>query len=207
MARLLKVQLVLTSLLISCLVQSISIQCIRAFVIMNLTITLSSRNLLLQKLNPDISQYRDRRFSGTQEDFEKCLQESTTLYIGNLSFYTTEEQIYEVPLRLHYSIGLHCSSPLHIDGPSLLQVFSRAGDIKRIIMGLDKNQLTPCGFAFVVYYTREDAEDAVKYISGTIMDDRPVRVDFDWGFKEGRQFGRGRSGGQVRPLHLLQILI
>ncbi|CAL8469452.1 g8993 [Coccomyxa elongata] len=128
--------------------------------------------LLLKRLNPDISQYRDRRFPGTQEEFEKCLKESTTLYIGNLSFYTTEEQIYEV--------------------------FSRAGDIKRIIMGLDKNQLTPCGFAFVVYYTRADAEDAVKYISGTIMDDRPVRVDFDWGFKDGRQFGRGRSGGQVR---------
>ena len=67
-------------------------------------------------------------------------------------------------------------------------------------MGLDKNQLTPCGFAFVVYYTREDAEDAVKYISGTVMDDRPVRVDFDWGFKDGRQFGRGRSGGQVGSL-------
>lgn len=80
------------------------------------------------------------------------------------------------------------------------QVFSRAGDVKRIIMGLDKHQMTPCGFAFVVYYTRQDAEDAVKYISGTIMDDRPVRVDFDWGFKDGRQFGRGRSGGQVGTL-------
>lgn len=52
--------------------------------------------LLSQRLNPDISQYRDRRFVGTQEDFEKCLRESTTLYVGNLSFYTTEEQIYEV---------------------------------------------------------------------------------------------------------------
>ena len=59
--------------------------------------------------------------------------------------------------------------------------------------------MTPCGFAFVVYYTREDAEDAVKYINGTVLDDRPVRADFDWGFKEGRQFGRGRSGGQARP--------
>ena len=78
-----------------------------------------------------------------------------------------------------------------------LQVFSRAGDIKRIVMGLDKRNMTPCGFAFVVYYTRDDAEAAVKYISGTTMDDRPVRVDFDWGFKDGRQFGRGRSGGQV----------
>lgn len=64
-------------------------------------------------------------------------------------------------------------------------------------MGLDKNTKTPCGFCFVLYYSREDTEDAVKYISGTILDDRPIRVDFDWGFQEGRQWGRGRSGGQV----------
>lgn len=47
------------------------------------------------------------------------------------------------------------------------------------------------------FYSRDDTEDAVKYISGTILDDRPIRVDFDWGFQEGRQWGRGRSGGQV----------
>ncbi|KAI5655905.1 hypothetical protein M9H77_24698 [Catharanthus roseus] len=119
-----------------------------------------------------LSQYRDRRFSGTQEEFEQALLKSTTVYIGNMSFYTTEEQVYEL--------------------------FSRAGEIKRIIMGLDKNTKTPCGFCFVLFYSREDTEDAVKYISGTILDDRPIRVDFDWGFQEGRQWGRGRSGGQVR---------
>eukprot|EP00897_Mesotaenium_endlicherianum_P005668 jgi/Mesen1/5129/ME000255S04103 len=119
-----------------------------------------------------VSAYRDRRFKGTQEEFQEALQTSTTVYIGNLSFYTTEEQIYEV--------------------------FSRTGEIKRIVMGLDKNSMTPCGFCFVMYYTREDAEDAVKFISGTILDERPVRVDFDWGFQDGRQWGRGRSGGQVR---------
>lgn len=56
-----------------------------------------------QQLDPVISQYRDRRFDGTQERFEHCLKTSTTLYVGNLSFYTTEEQIYEAsaatPLR------------------------------------------------------------------------------------------------------------
>ncbi|CAN1356313.1 Nuclear cap-binding protein subunit 2 [Linum perenne] len=119
-----------------------------------------------------LSAYRDRRFSGTQEEFEYALQTSTTVYIGNMSFYTTEEQVYEL--------------------------FTRAGEIKKIIMGLDKNTKTPCGFCFVLYYSREDTEDAVKYISGTILDDRPIRVDFDWGFQEGRQWGRGRSGGQVR---------
>ncbi|KAK9811608.1 hypothetical protein WJX72_006876 [[Myrmecia] bisecta] len=132
---------------------------------------------LLKQLEPQLSQYRDRRFEGGQEAFEHCLRTSTTVYVGNLSFYTTEEQIYEV--------------------------FQRAGDIQRIIMGLDKNQMTPCGFCFVSYYTREDTEDCVKYISGTTMDDRPIRVDFDWGFKDGRQYGRGKSGGQVRDEYRL----
>ncbi|GAY65467.1 hypothetical protein CUMW_241310 [Citrus unshiu] len=117
-----------------------------------------------------LSAYRDRRFPGTQEEFEEALLASTTVYVGNMSFYTTEEQIYEL--------------------------FSRAGEIKKIIMGLDKNSKTPCGFCFALFYSREDTEDAVKYISGTILDDRPIRVDFDWGFQDGRQWGRGRSGGQ-----------
>jgi nuclear cap-binding protein subunit 2 len=41
-----------------------------------------------------------------------------------MSFYSTEEQAYEL--------------------------FSRAGEIKKIIMGLDKNTKTPCGFCFVL---------------------------------------------------------
>ncbi|KAI9086797.1 hypothetical protein K1719_031391 [Acacia pycnantha] len=119
-----------------------------------------------------LSAYRDRKFPGTQEEFEHALLTSTTVYVGNMSFYTTEEQVYEL--------------------------FSRSGEIKKIIMGLDKNSKTPCGFCFVLYYSREDTEDVVKYISGTILDDRPIRVDFDWGFQDGRQWGRGRTGGQVR---------
>ena len=71
-------------------------------------------------------------------------------------------------------------------------------------MGLDATKKTPCGFCFVSYFTRKDAEAAVKYINGSMMDGRSIRVDHDWGFVEGRQFGRGRSGGQVSAylLHL-----
>ncbi|KAG7010762.1 Nuclear cap-binding protein subunit 2 [Cucurbita argyrosperma subsp. argyrosperma] len=127
-----------------------------------------------------LSVYRDRRFQGTQDEFELALQTSTTVYVGNMSFYTTEEQVYEL--------------------------FSRAGEIKKIIMGLDKNSKTPCGFCFVLYYSREDTEDAVKYISGTILDDRPIRADFDWGFQDGRQWGRGRSGGQVVFLIYVKLI-
>lgn len=50
---------------------------------------------LIKRLNPVISHYRDRRFDGNQEQFEERLRTSTTVYVGNLSFYTTEDQIYE----------------------------------------------------------------------------------------------------------------
>lgn len=99
------------------------------------------------------------------------MRTSTTLYIGNLSFYTTEEQIYEL--------------------------FSTCGDIKRIIMGLDKYKKTPCGFCFMEYYQRADAENCMRYINGTRLDDRIIRSDWDAGFIEGRQYGRGKTGGQV----------
>lgn len=91
---------------------------------------------------------------------------------GNLSFFTREEQIYEV--------------------------FSKAGHISKVIMGLDRERKTPCGFCFVIYYTRSDSEKCVRYLNGTILDERPIRVDHDWGFVDGRQWGRGKSGGQVR---------
>lgn len=120
----------------------------------------------------ELSSYRDQHFKGSRVDQERCLLYTTTLYVGNLSFHTTEEQLYEL--------------------------FGRAGDIKRIIMGLDKFKKTPCGFCFVEYYTREDAEMCMRYINSTRLDDRIVRTDWDAGFVEGRQYGRGKSGGQVR---------
>ena len=110
--------------------------------------------------------------SFSQEEFDARLLASTTLYIGNLSFYTTEEQVHDA--------------------------FSRAGRVVRIVMGLDKHARTPCGFCFVIFADRAGAEAAVKYLGGAALDDRPIRADYDWGFVDGRQFGRGRAGGQVR---------
>ena len=54
-------------------------------------------------------------------------------------------------------------------------------------------------FSFFRYYAREDAEIAMRYINGTRLDERLIRTDWDAGFKEGRQFGRGKHGGQVPP--------
>ena len=125
-------------------------------------------------------QYKKRRRNDDQAgqdrppspDLEEKLADATTLYVGNLSFYTTEEQIHEL--------------------------FSKCGEIKRLVMGLDRFNKTPCGFCFVEYYTHSDALDCLKYIGGTKLDERIIRTDLDEGFAEGRQYGRGKSGGQVR---------
>lgn len=115
------------------------------------------------------------------------------------------------------------------------ELFSKSGDVKRIIIGLDKVKKTACGFCFVEYpfisfffyygfcysmrcacfksvsalnprctryYTRAGAENAMRFINGTRLDDRIIRTDWDAGFKEGRQYGRGKSGGQVRNFHM-----
>ena len=119
-----------------------------------------------------LTQYKDRRFEGNLEEYLDRLRTSTTLYVGNVSFFTTEEQIHEL--------------------------FTLCGPVKKITMGLDKQKMTPCGFTFVEFHNRRDAELAVKHLNGTKLDDREIRIDFDWGFVDGRQFGRGRSGGQVR---------
>ncbi|KAG8935692.1 nuclear cap binding complex subunit [Tulasnella sp. 418] len=127
------------------------------------------------------SNYKDSQSRLDRTAHDEALEKSSTLYVGNLSFYTTEEQIYELFSK--------CASP------------AEGGGVKRIIMGLDRNTRTPCGFCFVEFYTHDEALASLKYVSGTKLDERVVRCDLDLGYKEGRQFGRGKSGGQVRDEH------
>lgn len=47
----------------------------------------------------------------------------------------------------------------------------------------------------------------MRFINGTRLDDRIIRTDWDAGFKEGRQYGRGKSGGQVRSLNMWLLWI
>ncbi|MCJ1349225.1 nuclear cap binding complex subunit [Peltigera leucophlebia] len=123
-----------------------------------------------RKSNRDLDDRDERERS--PEVVEDPLKDAATLYVGNLSFYTTEEQIHEL--------------------------FAKCGEIKRLVMGLDRFNKTPCGFCFVEYYSHQDALDCMKYIGGTKLDERIIRTDLDPGFQEGRQYGRGKSGGQVR---------
>ena len=45
----------------------------------------------------------------------------------------------------------------------------------------------------------------MRFVNGTRLDDRIIRTDWDAGFKEGRQYGRGKSGGQVRIMTLCRM--
>lgn len=119
-----------------------------------------------------MSKYMDRSYQGTREDYHRDINSSGTLYIGNLDCTTREEQIYIL--------------------------FSQCGEVKRVIMGLDSRDCTPCGFCFVEYYSREDSKAAKRYFSEYRLDGKSLHVDLDPGFVEGRQFGRGRTGRQLR---------
>ncbi|KAB0404439.1 hypothetical protein E2I00_009569, partial [Balaenoptera physalus] len=56
----------------------------------------------------------------------------------------------------------------HFQGDKqIYELFSKSGDIKKIIMGLDKMKKTARGFSFVEHYSRADTENAMWYINGT----------------------------------------
>ncbi|CAK6450337.1 unnamed protein product [Pipistrellus nathusii] len=110
----------------------------------------------------EMSKDRSQNFSADNREHEKLLKESCTLYLGNISMYTSEEQIFEL--------------------------FSRCGDVRNVFMGLDKLKRTPCGFCFVEYYNRADAENAIRFLNGTILDDHIIHAEWDVGFTEGKQY-------------------
>eukprot|EP01084_Bolivina_argentea_P011521 21531_1 len=116
--------------------------------------------------------YYDRKTYSSFQAYLADLEGTRTLYVGNLAFSTTETQVRE----LFYSVG-------HIES---------------VIMGLDRLKRTKCGFCFVEMSSTDEAINAVNYISDTALDGVVIRVELDPGFRPGRQYGRGMSGGQVR---------
>ena len=88
--------------------------------------------------------YWDRKFYNSLDEHIAALQGSTTLYVGNVSNQTTEQQLYEF--------------------------FSRAGPVNRVIMGLNRETREPCGFCFVEYFSPEHAGIALKFLNQTCCD-------------------------------------
>ena len=72
--------------------------------------------------------------------------------------------------------------------------------MKTIVMGLDKIKKTPCGFCFVEYHGRDDAErrsSTSTAPSSTIA----TFIDFDWGFRRRRRPRQIRRPGSRRVSH------
>jgi nuclear cap-binding protein subunit 2 len=128
--------------------------------------------LLFANSTEDKKLYWDRSHYDSPESQMKALGKSGTVYIGNMAFSTRS-----------YNVHSH---------------FSQIGPVRKVVMGMDRFQKTPCGFGFVEYVHREDALLAIANLTSTLLDGRVIRVELDAGFQPGRQYGRGASGGQVR---------
>lgn len=58
-------------------------------------------------------------------------------------------------------------------------------------------------FICIYHYNKLWVVKFCRYINGTRLDDRIIRCDWDAGFIEGRQYGRGKTGGQVTFIIIL----
>ncbi|CDI80030.1 nuclear cap-binding protein, putative [Eimeria praecox] len=118
--------------------------------------------------------YYDRRTCSSLEDWKEAIRTSRAVYVGNLNYFTTEEELYEL--------------------------VSHAGSVDRIVMGLNRLTRAPCGFAFVLFRSPREAKVAVQILSGAQCDGRVIRVDPDSGrdIDGSRKYGRGTSGRQWR---------
>jgi len=76
---------------------------------------------------------------------------TTKLYVGNLSYQTTEDQ--------------------------LRQIFGDAGPIVSVSVVTDRATNQPRGFAFVEMQSAEDAQKAIGMINGRMVDSRPLVVN------------------------------
>merc|ERR1711887_36165 len=69
---------------------------------------------------------------------------------------------------------------------SLRKVFDKYGEIGDIYIPRDYRTKESRGFAFVRFYERGDAEDAMDTLDGTVVDGRPLRVQM-------ARYGRPRT--------------
>ena len=93
---------------------------------------------------------------------------SNRLFVGNLSFQTTEED--------------------------LQQVFQDFGPVSEIRLVLDRDTGRSRGFAFVVMADDEAARKATEGLNGQVLDGRPLRVNEAEERRE-RTGGGGGGGG------------
>lgn len=101
---------------------------------------------------------------------------SSKLFVGNLSFSTTEER--------------------------LSSTFAQFGNVVEAKIILDRDTGRPRGFGFVTMDSEDSAQEAIDGMNGTMLDGRPLRVNIaEERRREGGGGGgfRGGGGGGRRP--------
>lgn len=95
----------------------------------------------------------------------------TKLYVGNLSYSTTEDD--------------------------LRALFAQAGVVKSVSLIKDRDSGRSKGFAFVEMETQAEAEKAIAQFNGSLFNERAMNVNIARPREEfGRKsFGGGRGGG------------
>jgi RNA recognition motif-containing protein len=93
----------------------------------------------------------------------------TKLYVGNLSFNTTE--------------------------PDLQDLFAQSGQVQEVALMQDKFTGKSRGFAFVTMASEEDAQKAVADLNGKTVEGRPLTVN-EARPREARPPGGGGGGGR-----------
>jgi RNA recognition motif-containing protein len=92
----------------------------------------------------------------------------TKLYVGNLSFNTTE--------------------------PDLQDLFASAGAVQEVTLMQDKFTGKSRGFAFVTMASEQDAQNAISQLNGKTVEGRPLTVN-EARPREARPPGGGGGGG------------
>ncbi len=99
---------------------------------------------------------------------------SLKLYVGNLSYTTTEDQIREL--------------------------FAQVGEVSSVSLITDRETGRAKGFGFIEMSTAEQAQEAIKRFNGYTLDERALTVN-EARPREERSGGGGNFGGGRRENH------
>lgn len=93
---------------------------------------------------------------------------NTKLYVGNLSYYTTESQ--------------------------LSDLFAAVGEVRSVTIVTDRDTGRSRGFGFVEMATEQGAREAIQQLNGKVVDEREIQVN-EARPREDRGPRRGGGGG------------
>jgi len=88
--------------------------------------------------------------------------------------------------------------PFRAHQEDLLPLFEKYGDVGDIYLPVERGSGRSRGFAFVRYYDKRDAEDALDALNGRTYDGRDLRITIDAGRPAGGGGGRDRDYGRRR---------